>query len=64
MKLRQTTVATVAIALLVLCVSSNAFADQPKLKALIVDGQNNHGNWPQTTQMMKKVPRRHFPVFG
>ncbi len=24
------------------------------LKALIVDGQNNHGNWPQTTQMMKK----------
>lgn len=54
MKLRQTTVATVAIALLVLCVSSNAFADQPKLKALIVDGQNNHGNWPQTTQMMKK----------
>ncbi len=25
-----------------------------KLKALIVDGQNNHGNWPQTTQMMKR----------
>jgi type 1 glutamine amidotransferase len=24
------------------------------LKALIVDGQNNHGNWPQTTKMMKK----------
>lgn len=24
-----------------------------KLKALIVDGQNNHGNWPQTTQMMR-----------
>lgn len=24
-----------------------------KMKALIVDGQNNHGNWPQTTQMMK-----------
>jgi uncharacterized protein len=24
------------------------------LKALIVDGQNNHKNWPQTTQMMKK----------
>jgi len=23
------------------------------LKALIVDGQNNHGNWPKTTQMMK-----------
>lgn len=25
-----------------------------KLKALIVDGQNNHRNWPETTQMMKK----------
>ncbi len=25
-----------------------------KLKALIVDGQNNHGVWPKTTQMMKK----------
>jgi type 1 glutamine amidotransferase len=25
-----------------------------KLKALIVDGQNNHRNWPQTTKMMKK----------
>jgi len=25
-----------------------------KLRALIVDGQNNHRNWPQTTQMMKK----------
>src|SRR5262245_42758966 len=25
-----------------------------KLKALIVDGQNNHKNWPDTTKMMKK----------
>jgi type 1 glutamine amidotransferase len=25
-----------------------------KLKALILDGQNNHKNWPQTTKMMKK----------
>jgi type 1 glutamine amidotransferase len=24
------------------------------LKALIVDGQNNHGIWPKTTQMMKR----------
>ena len=24
------------------------------LKAIIVDGQNNHGNWPQTTKMMRK----------
>ena len=29
-------------------------AEQKPLKALIVDGQNNHANWPQTTQMMKK----------
>jgi uncharacterized protein len=27
---------------------------QHKIKALIVDGQNNHKNWPETTQMMKK----------
>src|SRR5690606_31171284 len=26
---------------------------KPKLKALIVDGQNNHGIWPKTTAMMK-----------
>ncbi len=30
-----------------------ALAAEP-LRALIVDGQNNHANWPQTTQMMKK----------
>ena len=24
-----------------------------KIKLLIIDGQNNHNNWPQTTQMMK-----------
>jgi type 1 glutamine amidotransferase len=35
---------------------SNSLAAEPgeKLKALIVDGQNNHKNWPETTQMMKK----------
>jgi type 1 glutamine amidotransferase len=33
---------------------STASAQAPKLKALIVDGQNNHRNWPQTTKMMKK----------
>ena len=27
---------------------------EPGLKALIVEGQNNHGNWPTTTKMMKK----------
>lgn len=34
--------------------NNNAFGDGEKLKALIVDGQNNHGNWPETTQIMKK----------
>lgn len=33
--------------------SGFAQADDAKLKALIVDGQNNHGIWPKTTQMMK-----------
>src|SRR5687768_1904426 len=26
----------------------------PTMKALIVDGQNNHSVWPQTTKMMKR----------
>ncbi|MCH2613293.1 MAG: hypothetical protein MKZ70_01170, partial [Opitutales bacterium] len=26
----------------------------PRLKALIIDGQNNHGVWPQSTYMMKR----------
>ncbi len=33
--------------------TGTAQADEAKLKALIVDGQNNHGIWPKTTQMMK-----------
>lgn len=27
---------------------------EPKLKALIIEGQNNHGVWPKTTKMMKQ----------
>lgn len=27
---------------------------EPTMKALIMDGQNNHAVWPKTTQMMKK----------
>jgi type 1 glutamine amidotransferase len=49
MRLRPRSI--IAFALLVASVS---FAAEPKLKALIVDGQNNHGVWPETTQMMKK----------
>jgi len=36
-----------------LAVVPTSQAAQP-LKALIVDGQNNHGMWPKTTVMMKK----------
>jgi len=32
--------------------ASPAAADEP-LRALIIDGQNNHGAWPQTTMMTK-----------
>ncbi|MEW4562943.1 ThuA domain-containing protein [Bremerella sp. JC770] len=39
--------------LLLLAFSAVAMAEEAKLKALIVDGQNNHGVWPKTTQMMK-----------
>ena len=34
-------------------IQSVAVAAAP-MKALIVDGQNNHGAWPKTTFMMKK----------
>src|SRR5688572_29504599 len=33
---------------------NSAFAAEPALAALVVDGQNNHKNWPTTTKMMKK----------
>jgi type 1 glutamine amidotransferase len=56
--------ATICVALvsgLFMCLACSAPAAEPQpaaatkpLKALIVDGQNNHGNWPQTTKMMKK----------
>ncbi|PQO27983.1 trehalose utilization [Blastopirellula marina] len=39
--------------LLLFALSTLTFADDAKLKALIIDGQNNHGVWPKTTQMMK-----------
>lgn len=44
------------IAFLVLLVSILCFQhgySQNKIKVLIVDGQNNHDNWPETTPMMK-----------
>jgi len=42
----------VALAIALVLVSTTP-ASEP-LKALIVDGQNNHGCWPRTTKMMKK----------
>jgi type 1 glutamine amidotransferase len=46
--------AVFALAAIVLAWSPAALWAEPGLKALIVDGQNNHGNWPTTSKMMKK----------
>jgi type 1 glutamine amidotransferase len=43
---------TAAVLALALVLASVGFAAEP-MKVLIVDGQNNHGMWPKTTQMMK-----------
>lgn len=45
-------IAFFALAALLVC-PAMAVAE-PSLKALIVEGQNNHGVWPKTTKMMKK----------
>lgn len=44
---------SVLVASLLLVSLSTLSAAEP-LKALIIEGQNNHGNWPTTTKMMKK----------
>jgi type 1 glutamine amidotransferase len=44
----------IVILLAALAVTTNLDAGQPNLKALIIDGQNNHGIWPKTSKMMKK----------
>jgi uncharacterized protein len=45
----------IVIAILMLSFSSYSFAQNSnkKLKALIMDGENNHGIWPKSTMMMK-----------
>lgn len=43
--------AVLCIGIVVACGSWAAAAEPMTL--LIVDGQNNHGNWPETTQIMK-----------
>ncbi|MFT7068315.1 MAG: type 1 glutamine amidotransferase [Spirosomataceae bacterium] len=35
------------------CNAQQKTVETPKLKALIIDGQSNHGIWPKTTAMMK-----------
>ncbi|NQV24252.1 MAG: ThuA domain-containing protein, partial [Rhodopirellula sp.] len=41
------------VLVLVIVSQATLFAADP-MKALIIDGQNNHGAWPKTTFMMKK----------
>lgn len=38
----------------ILCLSAFTLNGQAKLKALIIDGQNNHVAWPKATMMMKQ----------
>lgn len=44
-----------AVSLIAMLLTPGAWthAAEPPLRALILDGQNNHGAWPKTTQMMK-----------
>ncbi|MFM7035712.1 MAG: ThuA domain-containing protein [Planctomycetia bacterium] len=47
----------VSFLLAALCITAVSFAPASaaeRLRALIVDGQNNHANWPHTTRMMKR----------
>jgi type 1 glutamine amidotransferase len=39
--------------LFITCNAQQNSEDTPKLRALIIDGQSNHGIWPKTTAMMK-----------
>ena len=50
----------IGFAILLICFASPIFsqtkkstAAPPKIKTLIVDGQNNHDQWPKITYMMK-----------
>ncbi len=41
------------ITLLFICFTMSLNAQRDLIKALIIDGENNHGAWPMTTAMMK-----------
>lgn len=47
-------VRVLGLAVLLTAWGSLALAAEPQLKALVVDGQNNHGVWPTTTKMMQQ----------
>ena len=55
-------VATLLVGLVTMLTA--AIGQGAELKALIIEGQNNHGNWPQTSQMMKSYLEEtgHFDV--
>ena len=54
MKIRQGLLMSVFAAVATALIFSTAFAEETaKLKALIIDGQNNH-NWRETTPVLKK----------
>ena len=42
------------LTLVIAAVVQSTVAAADPVKALIIDGQNNHGAWPKTTFMMKK----------
>ncbi len=47
-------VGVLTVCLCILCMPrSDAQSQKEKIRLLIIDGQNNHSNWPQTTQLMK-----------
>lgn len=52
--MNRDTIFRLTIVLLMAVAANVEGADKEKLKALIIDGQNNHGVWPKTTQMMKR----------
>lgn len=41
------------VSVMALALANGSITAAETLRALIVDGQNNHTNWPKTTQMMK-----------
>lgn len=53
MSFRLAATACIAFAFAFAC-SPGLLGAEPTLKAFIIDGQNNHGNWPTTSKMMKK----------